>query len=122
MHKKVSWVLDNAVGKYCTMDTRPKKYKFGVMNYGEIPGWINKADGDPWDVFAPGYHNELKTNSLYKIHSIIGVYFLENGNHKIAVRLHAPGFDANKSTRDVKNYCRNYSAFTKVKGQYLEIK
>ena len=30
---------------------------------------------------------------------IIGVYWLENGNHKIAVRVHYPGFDPRWSMR-----------------------
>ena len=55
------------------MEKRPKKYKFGSKNYGEIPGWINKSDGDPWDVFAPGYAYDLKINKQYKIKSVIGV-------------------------------------------------
>lgn len=117
--RAMGYVLRNAIGKRCMFEERPKKYKFGVENYGEIPGMINKADGDPWDVFAPGYRKELKKNGGYKIKDIVGVYVLENGNNKLAIRVYANGYDEKKAERDIKTYCKKYTGYTKIKGKYF---
>ena len=112
-------LLKNIHNLNCIFERRPKKYKFGIHNYGEIPGWYNKADGDPWDVFAPGYNYALPLYKKYKIQKVIGVYFLENGNHKIAVRINKPTCDARRELTNMKKYCRNYTNFTKIKGRLV---
>ena len=103
-------------------EDRPEKYKFGTKNYGDIPGFYNKSDGDPWDVFAPGYSYVLSTSRLYKIKDIIGVLFLENGNHKIAVRLHVPNYDEKKAMREIHEYCSQYTKKQGMRGKYVSSK
>lgn len=102
------------------MEYRIKKYKFGTLNYGEIPGLYNLADGDPWDVFAPGYEKIIPINKPYKVKEIIGIFMLENGNHKIAVRLFLPGFDFIRAHKEIIKYCKNYSQKTKIKGKWIQ--
>jgi hypothetical protein len=106
----------------CKFEKRPAKFMFGVKNYGELPLWVNKADGDPWDVFAPGYKTSLK-NKNYSIGKVIGIFFLENGNHKIAVRIKNIPVDSIKyENEQIEKYARKYSDYTKVNGKYLPIK
>ena len=101
---------------YCNFQYRPG---FSIKNYGDIPEFYNKADGDPWDIFAPGYTYELPIERLYQIKHIIGIYVLENGNHKIAIRVFVPGFNKNIVDKQIKTYCNNYSKLTKIKGRFL---
>lgn len=83
----LEFVLLNLVGKEIRLQSRPKNYMFGTLNYGEVcNNWFNEADGDRWDVFVPGYLKSLPIGT-YTVSSIIGVLKLENNNHKIAVRL-----------------------------------
>jgi hypothetical protein len=111
----------NSPCKYtCVFENRPTKYKFGAKNYGEIPHFLNKADGDPWDVFAPGHIKPFTYNKQYVIDKIIGVYFLENGNHKIAVRIKDFPIKSHKYENDIiKKYTKKYSDYTKIKGIYI---
>lgn len=106
----------------CTLQDRCSKYKFGTNNYGEIIGLKNRADGDRWDIFAPGYFGKLKTNSPFLIKSVIGVYKLENGNHKIAVRLYKSGFCETYCNREIQRFCSTYTNGTKVKGVWVPFK
>lgn len=115
-------LFSNPQSVYCVFENRPKKYRFGTLNYGEIPKWYNHADGDPWDVFAPGYNRYLKYNTPYQIEKIIGVFVLENGNHKIAVRLKDVPLDSHKFEKDIINkYTKNYTKYTKVCGKYVNL-
>lgn len=96
--------------------------RFPFRNYGDIPGTLNPADGDPWDVFAPGYHTTLPCDRLYTIHKIIGVYYLENGNHKLAVKVSHPGFDPEWVDEDIRRSCIGYTRKTGVRGIYIPVK
>ena len=114
-------LLQNPHKYTCKFEYRPTKYKFGVRNYGDIPGLYNKADGDPWDIFAPGYKQHLELNVPYVIDKIIGVFLLENGNHKIAIRLkNLPIHSFEYEKEIIEKYSKNYSKFTKIKGQYID--
>ena len=101
------------------MEYRKKKYKFGSLNYGDVPGFYNLADGDPWDIFAPGYENELPLDRFYKVKGIIGIFMLENGNHKIAVKLYVPGYSKNRADSEIKKYCKTYTLKTKHVGKWI---
>ena len=106
----------------CVFENRPAKYKFGAHNYGEIPLWYNKADGDPWDIFAPGYKKQLKTNYPYVIDKVIGVYILHNGNHKIAVRLKDMIIDSvDYEQETIRKYTNGYTKYTKVPGVFMKV-
>ena len=72
---------------FCVLEKRPTKYMFGTNNYGEIPGTLNIADNDPWDVIVPGYP-PLDTKRNYYIKHIDGVILMPNKNHKIIVDIH----------------------------------
>ena len=122
-------VLEN-VEKYpekykAVFEYRPHYAMFGTKNYGEIRNlgeiqdMINPADNDPWDVFAPGYNFKLKYNRRYKIKDIIGVLFLKNGNHKIAVRINVPGFNEKRALEEIEVYCSTYMRKVKKKGEWI---
>ena len=66
--------------------------RLDFINYGEILGRVNRADGDRWDIFAPGIPYKLRVDQYYVIEDILGVVFLPNGNHKVVVQLqdHTP--------------------------------
>lgn len=124
MKHTLSYVLRNLEkSSVCQFEKRPNKYMFGIQNYGEIPLWINKADGDPWDIFAPGYKKAFVYNKNYEIEKVIGIFFLENGNHKIAVRIKNVPIDSKKfEDEQIMKYTKNYSEYTKVVGKYFPIK
>lgn len=92
-------------------EKRPEKYMFGSNNYGDIPGLYNRADGDPWDVFAPGYkYRALQIDKPYLIKRVVGYLRLDDGNHKIAVLVHDPSkrFSYKKALREIQEYCAKY--------------
>lgn len=116
----LNYVLRNA--HTIRFEDRPEKYKFGTKNYGDIPGLYNKSDGDPWDVFAPGYSYTLSTSNSYRIKKILGILLLENGNHKIAVKLYAsqaPGFNYKRAMKEIDTYCSKYTRGMRLRGEYL---
>lgn len=102
-------------------ENRPLRYCFGTKNYGEVPGTFNPADGDPFDVFAPGYSRRLPFGKPYVCKDVIGVFKLENNNDKIAVRIFAPGYDEEVAKRDIRNYCERYTRFTRKRGTWYGI-
>ena len=113
-------VLVHATAHRAVFESRPRRYMFGCRNYGDIPGLVNAADGDPWDVFAPGYEwRALAVGRPYRIRSVMGVYLLANGNHKIAIRVHAPGYDEDRARREIERFCRAYTRGTGVPGVWM---
>jgi len=115
-------LLATLVGRECVFERRSPRWMFTLRNYGDVPGTINDADGDPYDVFAPGV-DALETGTPFTITHVVGVFFLENGNHKIAVRVDHPGgeaYDATRARYEVASYCATYTAMTKHEGKWME--
>ena len=111
--------FDGAMEHRVLMEDRPARYKFGAKNYGEVcANWHNPADGDKWDVFAPGYDHTLPVDCIYVVEGVLGVLVLDNGNHKIAVRLRAPGYDAARAKREIEHYVRRYTSGVRVRGRW----
>ena len=102
------------------LEKRPKKYMFGAWNYGEIPGLINASDGDPWDVLVPGLGKHLSLGRPYMIKNVLGIYLLENGNHKICVSVYDSDFDATRAKEEIRRYVDRYCSFTTKRGLYLD--
>ncbi len=108
--KEFRYVIRNIKGMRCVFENRPKRYMFGCNNYGDIPGVYNRADGDPWDIFAPGYnYKELKINREYRIKRVIGYLKLDDGNHKIAVLVYVPGYSKRKAINEIRRYTEQYT-------------
>lgn len=100
-------------------ENRIPRYMFGSRNYGDIPSLPpNVSDGDPWDVFAPGYKYRLPVGVEYTIMAVVGVFHLRNGNDKIAIRVQKAGYDPRRAEREVARYCKRYSAYTGVPGHF----
>jgi hypothetical protein len=103
------------------LEYRPDKWMFGSVNYGEVYGNLyNPADGDRYDVFAPGYASRLPTNRVYRVRGVLGVLEMENGNHKIAVRLDEPGYDAARARAEIHRYCHEYTRRMRRQGVWHE--
>lgn len=115
-------VLAQLPGKQIVLERRPKRFKFGCLNYGEVASnWYNKADGDKWDVFAPGYSAVLPTG-VYDVEAILGVLYLENGNHKIAVQLDPrtvlvkSRYKSKRARDEIMRYCSQYTWQMRLSG------
>ena len=109
------------------LERRKAKYRFGILNYGEIlcfqnnlkyNSCINVSDGDPWDVIVPGYTVSLPKYTPFKITKIIGVIEMLNGNHKLIVDINIPSIWEKYKTNDIKdeiyNYSKKYTEYTKI--------
>ena len=86
------------------LERRPKKYMFGAHNYGEIPGLINASDGDPWDVLVPGLGKHLPVGRPYMVKRVLGIFLLENGNHKLCVSVYDSDFDTTMAREEIRRY------------------
>ena len=90
-----------------------------INNYGEIPIFINRADGDPWDVIVPGYP-KLVTDKPIKLKKLIGVFTLPDGNHKLIVDVYTPyKKDYSKLYKDVSIFKKKYENLTKLTGSVI---
>ena len=123
--KTLEFVLLNILGSKIKLEARYPKYLFGTLNYGEVNDrWFNSADGDKWDVFVPGYSKKLAIGN-YTVESVIGVFKLENHNHKIAVKLSDGPNDEDNSFceircyTEIKRYTSLYTKGTKVNGEFI---
>ena len=105
---------------YCRLENRPKKYKFGTKNYGEVFKYVNPADGDRWDVIVPGYCN-LPINKRFKVRSLEGVFLLENGNHKLIIDIDSTYNRNDHFWQEITDYVRNYKARSKLRGKLLRL-
>jgi inorganic pyrophosphatase len=92
---------------YCVLEDRNL---MGCHNYGDIPGTLNPADGDPWDVCAFGY-KKLKRGIRHPIEYFIGELQLPNGNHKLIPLLKNKKFNNAKFVHDVIVYKSAYEFF-----------
>lgn len=116
-------VLAGLPGADVRMESRPKRYKFGCLNYGEVcnDAWYNASDGDKFDVFAPGFNNVL-TPGTYRCLNVLGVLKLKNGNDKIAVRLAGvPGYDDARASREILRYATQYTSKMRMDGVWEPI-
>jgi len=104
------------------LEDRMEKYMFGSKNYGEIPGFINPADRDAWDIIVPGYRH-MPTNVPYIFDKLIGIFLLPNGNHKLIIDIKDNNqYKENRNVIDeMRMYQRKYQDFTKLRGRLIFI-
>lgn len=107
-----------AAGAKIHLEHRPKRYMFGCLNYGDVPGYKNDADGDPWDIFAPGYEETLAYGE-YSCIAVLGILMLDNGNHKIAVQIDHPGYDETRAGAEIRRYSHIYCKRVNVFGRWI---
>ena len=100
------------------LEKRPRRFMFGCFNYGDLPGYKNDADGDPWDIFAPGYETTLPIGT-YSCTGVLGVLLLENGNHKIAVTINSNGYEEKRAKVEIRRYCNTYCRRVGVRGRWV---
>lgn len=97
---------------YVVLEKRRRKF---INNYGEIPKYINRADGDPWDVIVPGYP-KLTVGEPFKFKKLLGVYALPNDNHKLIVDVYTDMERITPIEKDVLKFKKMYEEHTKLKG------
>eukprot|EP00465_Bigelowiella_longifila_P005805 CAMPEP_0185263480 /NCGR_PEP_ID=MMETSP1359-20130426/15229_1 /TAXON_ID=552665 /ORGANISM="Bigelowiella longifila, Strain CCMP242" /LENGTH=193 /DNA_ID=CAMNT_0027851049 /DNA_START=1 /DNA_END=579 /DNA_ORIENTATION=+ len=96
----------------------PREY--GVA-YGEIIGKCNKADGNRWDVYLPGsgecgspgnilQYSKDDNDHLYTVDKVLGVYYLSNGNNKIAISVKETPCEDTKMEEDIKKFHQVYKS------------
>ena len=93
-----------------------------MKHYGDIPGTLNTADGDPWDVAVPGYTN-LPIGQKLKLKKLLGIMMLENGNHKLIIDVHTnQPKNYKQALNEIKQYQKRYSKFTGIPGRIILFK
>tara|TARA_B110000046_G_scaffold185026_1_gene225284 strand:+ start:133 stop:738 length:606 start_codon:yes stop_codon:yes gene_type:complete len=108
-------------GAAVRLEKRRKRYMFGCRNYGDVPGYKNDADQDPWDIFAPGYASTLPYGR-YMCTGVLGVLLLDSMNHKIAVTIDDPGYDALRAESEIRRYTRRYCRRVNVTGGWVSLR
>ena len=105
------------------IENRPKlKFnEYGLNNHGEFIDYMNPHDNCYWDAIIPGYLNKITYDKYLTTTGIIGIFFIEDGNHKIAIRVNEPGFDLRNSKQDVKDFIINYKQQTKIRGIWISV-
>ena len=89
---------------------------YGIDNHAEFVDYMNPHDNCLWDAIIPGYNYRMTGDKKYITKKIIGMLLLSDGNHKIAVRVHKPGYKKNQAKNDINNYVNDYlSRFVKRK-------
>jgi hypothetical protein len=98
-----------------------RQQTYGIINHYEIEGYTNPADGDFWDVVIPGYSHKIRTNKFYT-NDVIGIFILDSGNHKIFMKINYPGYNSQKSRRDISKYCKEYTRINNINGKMVYFK
>lgn len=121
-YRTIHHVLDHVAhdeGHPLVLERRPARYMFGLRNYGEFPhSGRNRADGDCFDGFCPGYATSLPTGRPYRVTGVLGVLWMSNGNHKIAVRVDQPGYSARRAEREIRRYATRYTDAMQLAGRW----
>lgn len=99
------------------------RFKYGIENHAEFVGMMNPYDNCLWDAIIPGYKKILPKNKVFKTTEILGMLWLEDGNHKVAVRINNSGFNNKRSVKDIRNYVINYlSTYPNLTGKWISMK
>ena len=103
------------------IENRPKlKFnQYGLNNHGEFIDYMNPHDNCYWDAIIPGYLNKIEYDKCLRTTAIIGIFFIEDGNHKIAICVDEPGFDLERSKQDINDFIFNYKQQTKIRGIWI---
>ena len=104
------------------MKTLSENYFFDEL----FTDYMNPHDNCLWDAIIPGYNEVINKNNKYITKKVIGVLRLSNGNHKIAVRIGRPGYNAIKAKKDIKKYVKKYlkdfyNNYHNVRGEWIQI-
>ena len=95
-------------GAYVTIQRRSNWE--GIINYGEVIGFRNRADGDRWDVYVPGLEKELPIGEPSKLKRVLGVVLIKGGNHKLCVELtDMPPVSRERVNEDIREFQRIYA-------------
>ena len=103
------------------VEDRSKRWKYGIRNHAEFIGYMNPHDKCLWDALIPGYKQALTPDDTYKLKQVIGVFMLENGNHKIVCKIYKPGYNATQAEKDTKTYMRRYYKQHGLKSAWIQI-
>ena len=90
------------------IEDRDPNWMYGIHNHAEFVGYMNPHDNCLWDALIPGYKDKLEPTIQYKLKQIIGVFLLENGNHKIITKIFKSGYNSKVAKKQVHTYMKNY--------------
>jgi len=103
------------------IEKRNPRWMYGIHNHAEFLGYTNPHDKCLWDALIPGYKKKFTPDKKYKVKDIIGIYLLENGNHKTVCKIYKPGYNAKKASRDVKNYMKRYYQIHGLRHKWVQL-
>jgi hypothetical protein len=96
------------------------RFKYGIENHAEFLGMMNPYDKCLWDAIIPGYKKKIPKHKIFQTIEILGMLWLEDGNHKVAIKINYPGFNYQQSKFDIQNYIHNYLATNSpLKGKWI---
>tara|TARA_B100000575_G_C23134334_1_gene658596 strand:- start:2179 stop:2586 length:408 start_codon:yes stop_codon:yes gene_type:complete len=100
-----------------------KRNTYKMNNHAEFIDYHNPHDNCYWDAVIPGYNKKFKGTDKFNTSKIIGVYVLDNGNHKVAVQINsAPKgyiYSEKKAITDMKRYITTYKKKIPVSGKWI---
>lgn len=103
------------------IEKRPLQRMYGIHNHAEFIGYMNPNDNCLWDALIPGYNEKCIPNKKYKLKDIIGIYLLENGNHKTVCKIYKPGYKAIKAQKDIIKYMKKYYNKHRLKHKWIQL-
>ena len=80
---------------------------YGIINQAELLTYINPTDNELWDIIIPGYDYKIRRKN-FKTNDTIGICYVEDGNHKIFMKIDHKGFNKKRAINDIKTYLKNY--------------
>jgi hypothetical protein len=100
-----------------------RRNTYKMNNHAEFIDYHNPHDNCFWDAVIPGYSKRLKGGQRFKTKDIIGVYVLDNGNHKVAIKLDSCPkgytYSKKKAQSDMKRYITIYKNKIPVQGRWI---
>lgn len=103
------------------IEDRNPKWLYGLHNHAEFLNYMNPHDKCLWDALIPGYKEKLKPEGLYKLKKVIGIFLLENGNHKIVCKIYKAGYNSKNAEKETKAYMKRYFKKHKLKHSWILI-
>lgn len=125
LKKLINIIYNNGITLKIESRKKIKAFHYGFpKSHAEILTYYNYADGDLWDAVILGYKNfKPKFNTEFFSNNLIGIIFVENGNHKLIFKVpNLGGFDENKYYKDIDIFMSNYSKKNKLGLKYVDIK
>lgn len=124
LKKLINIILTDGVTLKIESRKKIKAHNYGFpKSHAEILEYYNQSDGDLWDAVILGYNKfKPKFNTEIKTNILLGIIFVENGNHKLLFKIpNQDGFDVNTYYKDINIFMNKYSKKNKLGLKYVDI-